>query len=50
MAQTYGREKNTFDEEIRLDRYYIENYSLFLDIAILIRTIGVVFTRAFSKR
>jgi len=50
MAQTYGREKNTFDEEIRLDRYYIENYSLFLDIAILIRTIGVVFSRAFSKR
>jgi lipopolysaccharide/colanic/teichoic acid biosynthesis glycosyltransferase len=49
MAQVYGREKNTFDEEIRLDRYYIENYSFFLDIAILMRTAGVILTRAWKK-
>jgi lipopolysaccharide/colanic/teichoic acid biosynthesis glycosyltransferase len=49
MAQVYGREKNTFDEEIRLDRYYIENYSFFLDIAILMRTTGVILTRAWKK-
>ncbi len=49
MAQVYGRERNTFDEEIRLDRYYIENYSFFLDIAILMRTAGVILTRAWKK-
>lgn len=45
MAQVYGRDKNTFKEEVALDTYYIEHYSTFLDLAILLRTIFVVFIR-----
>lgn len=45
MAQVYGRDKNTFREEITLDTYYIEHYSASLDLAILIRTIWVVAQR-----
>lgn len=45
MAQVYGRDKNTFREEIALDTYYIENYSASLDLAILLRTVGVVLQR-----
>lgn len=50
MAQVYGREKNTFEEEISLDTYYIEHYSLLLDFVIFVRTIFVVFLRAFTKK
>lgn len=49
MAQVYGRDANTFKEEVALDTYYIENYSLSLDVAIFLRTILVVITRAFMK-
>jgi exopolysaccharide biosynthesis polyprenyl glycosylphosphotransferase len=49
MAQVYGREKNTFKDEILLDRHYIENYSLFLDIIIFIRTFMVVIERIWKK-
>lgn len=49
MAQVYGREKNSFQDEITLDTYYIENYSLSLDIAIFLRTFLVVVTRFFGK-
>lgn len=47
MAQVYGRERNTFEEEVSLDTHYIENYSPLLDFLIFIRTIGVVIMRAF---
>lgn len=50
MAQVYGREKNTFEEEVSLDTYYIEHYSLILDFVIFLRTILVVFKRAFTKK
>jgi lipopolysaccharide/colanic/teichoic acid biosynthesis glycosyltransferase len=48
MAQVYGRDKNTFREEITLDTYYIEHYSLALDIAILLRTLLVVIQRVWK--
>ncbi|MGB9613855.1 MAG: sugar transferase, partial [Candidatus Margulisiibacteriota bacterium] len=32
----------SFDDMVRLDIYYIENWSLWLDIKILLRTIPVV--------
>jgi len=38
MAQISGRSDLSFDEEIKLDTYYIENWSLLLDITILLRT------------
>lgn len=50
MAQVYGRDKNTFKEEVLLDTFYIENYSFFLDIMIILRTILVVLGRPFEKR
>ena len=48
MAQVYGRDKNTFKEEISLDTYYIEHYSASLDLAILLRTLLVVFIRVWK--
>ena len=38
MAQISGRSDLTFEEEVKLDTYYIENWSLLLDLAILLRT------------
>ncbi len=45
LAQISGRSDLDFDEEVKLDTYYIENYSLLLDIWILIRTPFAVLTR-----
>ena len=42
MAQVHGASDLTFDEEVRLDTYYIEHWSLLLDLQILIRTVLVV--------
>ncbi|MBU0614195.1 sugar transferase [Patescibacteria group bacterium] len=42
MAQISGRANLHFDEEIRLDMYYIENWSPWLDIVILLKTPLVV--------
>lgn len=42
MAQTHWRHENDFDDEVRLDIFYIENWSLILDIKILIKTIKVM--------
>lgn len=38
MGQISGRSDLSFEEEIKLDTYYIENWSFLLDIAILLRT------------
>jgi exopolysaccharide biosynthesis polyprenyl glycosylphosphotransferase len=38
MAQISGRSDLTFEEEVKLDTYYIENWSIFLDLTILLRT------------
>ncbi len=38
MAQISGRSDLDFDEEVRLDYYYIENWSIFLDLKILLKT------------
>jgi len=42
LAQISGRSDLDFEEEARLDLFYIENWSLWLDIKILIRTPWVV--------
>lgn len=42
LAQISGRSDLPFEEEVRLDTYYIENWSLWLDIKILLKTVGVV--------
>lgn len=38
MAQVSGRSDLSFEEEVRLDVYYIENWSLLLDLQLLLRT------------
>ncbi|MBI3671387.1 sugar transferase, partial [Candidatus Azambacteria bacterium] len=43
MAQVSGSSDLPFDEEVKLDVYYIENWSLFLDLKILLRTFIVLF-------
>lgn len=45
MAQISGRSDLTFEDEVRLDTYYIENWSLWMDIAILLKTPFVVFRK-----
>ena len=44
MWQVSGRNEITdFDEIVRLDVEYIDNWTLILDIKILLKTIGVIF-------
>ncbi len=38
LAQVSGRSDLLFEEEVKLDVYYIENWSLLLDLSILLRT------------
>lgn len=46
MWQVNGRSEITdFDEVVKLDREYIENWSLWLDIKILFKTVYVIVTR-----
>jgi len=45
MSQVNGREKNNFEDEANLDIYYIENWSILLDLKILLKTLYVVLTR-----
>jgi exopolysaccharide biosynthesis polyprenyl glycosylphosphotransferase len=40
-----GRSNLSFEEMVRLDLYYIENWSLSFDIKIILRTIGAVLRR-----
>jgi exopolysaccharide biosynthesis polyprenyl glycosylphosphotransferase len=42
LAQISGREDLDFEEEVRLDTFYIENWSLKLDLYILLKTPFVV--------
>lgn len=44
MAQISGSSDLLFEEEVRLDTYYIENWSIWLDVKILLKTFLVVFT------
>jgi exopolysaccharide biosynthesis polyprenyl glycosylphosphotransferase len=43
LWQVSGRSELSFDEMVMLDLYYIENWSLSLDLRILLRTIPAVF-------
>lgn len=43
LAQVSGRSDLTTEEELALDAFYAENWSLLLDIQILLRTIPAVF-------
>jgi len=45
LWQVSGRSDVKFDEWVELDKYYIENWSFFLDIIIILKTIVVVIFR-----
>ena len=45
LWQVSGRNHTTFNERARYDVYYIRNWSIWLDIYILLRTIWVVLSR-----
>lgn len=42
LAQISGRSDLDFEQEVKLDRYYIENWSIFLDLKIIFKTIFIV--------
>ncbi len=43
LAQISGRSNLDFEDEVKLDFYYIENWSMLLDLKIILKSIGVVF-------
>lgn len=43
-SQIFWRDKLDFDEEAKLDLYYIQNWSIFMDIYVIITTLKVVFS------
>jgi len=48
-AQIHGlRGDTSIADRARFDNYYVENWSIWLDIKIIVRTMGAVFTRAGS--
>lgn len=42
-AQVFGRDSLSFDQEAKLDLYYIQNRSLWLDMYVIVGTFGVIF-------
>jgi lipopolysaccharide/colanic/teichoic acid biosynthesis glycosyltransferase len=42
LWQISGRSNLSFDDLVRLDFYYLENWSLWMDIAILAKTVPAV--------
>ncbi len=45
LWQISGRNDISYDERVKLDIYYIENWSLWLDVKILFKTLGVILLR-----
>jgi undecaprenyl-phosphate galactose phosphotransferase len=41
-----GRQSLTWDQRMMLDRWYVQNWNIWLDVRILLRTIPVVLSRA----
>ena len=44
LWQVSGRSNISADDMLRLDREYVESWSISLDMSILVRTVAVVFT------
>lgn len=45
LAQVSGRSDLSIEERIRLDQYYVQNWSIWLDFKIMFKTIGTILTR-----
>jgi len=50
LAQISGRSDLDFEDEYKLDVFYIENWSLWMDISICLKTLGVLFRRRKNNR
>ena len=49
MAQIYGNYVTKPDEKLRLDIYYIKNFSFWLDLKLILLTIRTIFDRSSTK-
>ena len=49
LWQVSGRSELAFDKRVELELYYAQNWSFWLDIKILFKTIGVVFFRSGAR-
>lgn len=49
LWQVSGRSNLSYEDRIKLDLYYVQNWSLWLDVKILLKTIPVVFKRAGAR-
>jgi undecaprenyl-phosphate galactose phosphotransferase len=45
LWQVSGRNETSFEERLQIDAWYVRNWSLWLDITLLIRTVTAVLTR-----
>ena len=45
MWQTHGRSDVTFEERLEMDEYYAHNWSLWLDLTLLVRTVKTVLSK-----
>lgn len=45
LWQVSGRNKLTFEQRLRLDEYYVRNWSLWMDVVVLVKTIGALLRR-----
>jgi undecaprenyl-phosphate galactose phosphotransferase len=43
LWQVSGRSQLTFEERLKLDEYYVKNWTVWLDLVILLRTVKVFF-------
>ena len=43
ISQISGRSDLSFEEETKLDRFYIENWSIWKDVKIIFKTLGIIF-------
>ncbi len=48
MAQVNGRDENSFEDEVKLDIFYIDNWNVFFDLKIIFKTFFVVIARVFK--
>lgn len=49
LAQVSGRRAISFEERRKLDLYYVQNWSLWMDLVILVKTVRVVLSRIGAK-
>ena len=49
LWQVSGRSELSFEERIELELYYAQNWSFWLDLRILFKTIGVVIKKTGAK-